>query len=327
MPRLENRPGCPKLVHDRQAAPQHQASALGSDAPQTNPRDDAHADLRSMISLGEDENTIEAALIAATRVTRQPGHTEAHEYVRHLRDAQDIPAAFSRAFIRVSLRSGDRFHSPADAVGGFRVSTGIEVAWLIRHLLETVAPDERDALVIASVEQGQALSTLVAVVQFIDRQGTTDGSPSLFTAFSIATSDRLKANTLGRIVRAATEGQLLETPDLAFVLVEWRRWGDTADIRRWLETVVSSDALLSRPLMHFVQRGMSTIVGDRVGRVATSVNPGILSPEMDLDAVEPGVQAVSQREDLSPSEREAVRLFLEGIARRRQGRGPHDTDN
>lgn len=290
----------------------------------------SHADLRSMISLGGDENAIEAVLITATRVTRQAGHTKAHEYIRRLRDVQEIPAAFSRAFIRVTLRAGDRFYSPADAVGAFRVSTGIEVAWLIRHLLETIAPDEREALMIASVAQSQALSTLVEVVQFIDRhvrQGTNDGSPSLFTTFSVATADRLKADTLEKIVRAATEGQLLETPDLVSVLVEWRRWGDTADIRRWLETVVSSDALLPRLLVHFVQRGMSTIVGDRVGRVTTSMNPGILTPEMNLDAVEARAQDVSQRQDLSPSEREAVLLFLDGMVRRRQGRGPHDPDN
>lgn len=134
----------------------------------------------------------------------------------------------------------------------------------------------------------------------------------------------MTADALEKIVRTAADGRLLEMPDLASVLVEWRRWGDTADIRRWLEAVVASNELLPRLLVHFVQRGTSTVIGDRVGRVTTSLNPRMLSPEMDLDAVEARVQAVTERQGLSAPEQDALRLCLEGLARMRQGRGPHD---
>lgn len=183
------------------------------------------------------------------------------------------------------------------------------------------------SLVIESVEQGEALCTLVEVVQIIDhhvRQGTHNGAPSLYTSFSVESADRLRAIALQKIVSAATEGELLEVPDPASVLVEWRAWGDSADIRRWLAGVVASNETLPRLLVRFVQRGMSTVVGDRVGRISASINPRMFSPELDLDAVEVRVQAAAQMPGLPSSEREAAQLFLAGMTRIGQRRGALD---
>jgi hypothetical protein len=167
----------------------------------------------------------------------------------------------------------------------------------------------------------------VEVVQIIDRhvrQGTHNGTPSLYTSFSVESCDRLRSIALQKIASAATEGELLEVPDPAAVLVEWRAWGDSADIRRWLEGVVASDEMLPRLLVRFVQQGMSTVVGDRVGRITASINPRMFSPELDLDTVEVRVQAMAQLPGLPSSEQEAVQLFLAGMTRMRQGRGPRD---
>jgi predicted KAP-like P-loop ATPase len=287
----------------------------------------SNQDIRLFTSLGDDEQAIAAALVSAARVTRPGGYTKAHEFVRRLRDTQGLTPAFARAFVRVALRVGDQFLTPADAVGAFHVSTGVEVSWLLQHLLEVIPHEEREALVIESVDQGQALCTLVEVVQIIDRhvrQGTHNGTPSLYTSFSVESCDRLRSIALQKIASAATEGELLEVPDPASVLVEWRAWGDSADIRRWLEGVVASDEMLPRLLVRFVQQGMSTVVGDRVGRITASINPRMFSPELDLDTVEVRVQAMAQLPGLPSSEQEAVQLFLAGMTRMRQGRGPRD---
>ena len=146
----------------------------------------------------------------------------------------------------------------------------------------------------------------------------------MLCSFSVNSADRLRAVALQKIARAATAGGLLEVPDPASVLVEWRAWGDSAEIRRWLEGVVASNEMLPRLLVRFVQRGMSTVVGDRVGRITASINPRMFSPELALDAVEVRVQAVAQLPGLPSSEQEAVQLFLAGMTRIRQGRGPRD---
>jgi hypothetical protein len=144
------------------------------------------------------------------------------------------------------------------------------------------------------------------------------GTPSMYTSFSVESADRLRVIALQKIASAATEGVLLEVPDPASVLVEWRSRGDGADIGRWLEGVAASNEMLPRLLVRFVQRGMSTVVGDRVGRITASINPRMFSPELDLDAVEVRVQAAAQMPGLPSSEREAAQLFLAGMTRMRQ---------
>ncbi|KAB7535747.1 hypothetical protein [Verminephrobacter eiseniae] len=117
----------------------------------------------------------------------------------------------------------------------------------------------------------------------------------------------MKAAVLGKIARAAKEGHLLDTPDAISVLVEWRKWEGSTDVRRqWLQAVVASDEQLPRLLLHFARQDWFK---------TRSMNPHLFLPEMALEVVEARVRALVRKRCRPGPEQYAMQLFLQVMER------------
>lgn len=114
--------------------------------------------------------------------------------------------------------------------------------------------------------------------------------------------------------------QILSTPEFDYLVHRWKSWGDPNVLRSRFNDIVADDEGLLLLLDRCLRTG--TASSGKRSWVTYQLNMGALECLMDLAAEEPRVKELIERQNLSLRQREAVKKFLVGMERIRQGKDP-----
>lgn len=281
-------------------------------------------EIDALVTLGGDVDAICAELLAAIEVRRPDGSSKAREYMSRLLDLEEtLTPIFAKSMLAALFRVGDNLLQPGDETGGFLSIHSIwRVMWLIQHLLDQLATEERESTLIELFNGANALCVSVDVAHMIDesiKKGVQPGGRETFSNLSQTTVDNLKAVALGQIRNAAQSGKLLNNANLPFILYRWKDWASVDEVGDWLQPLIAADDTLLTLLEHHLQYGTRQGWTDRVARRVPSLNPMSFEPFVDLAAMEERVRCVAQRNDLPQEQSIAARTFLKSMDRIHNG--------
>ncbi len=283
------------------------------------------AELDELIAVATQPDRAVAILTSASAIKRPSGASKAREYLERLNDLEDeiTPEAASGLLIAL-FDVGDALLSPEDEQGGFMaVPNRWRLQWAINHLLKRVEARDRDDLLRRAIARGQALCLAAQIVWAIEKyrskQDESNDSPlahvdeQIFNELRTVVVDRL-----GRV----DEQQLLAMPELDFVIYRWTSWAGQEVVATRVSRILASDAYLPCFLEKYLRWGTQQGLGDRMARRVPYLNPKHLESVTDISALEPRVDHMLRRTDLTADQRTAGEQFLKSMERIRQGKDP-----
>jgi predicted KAP-like P-loop ATPase len=289
-------------------------------------------DLRLFIGLDEDVVALAAAWVAANDERRPAGIGKANDLIDALIKRDDLPAPFAKACLAAFFRVGDQFLSdPRNSLRDFfSIRPEIQAYWLVHHLTRTLPEGEREPVIVEQIRDGEAVVLVCHIAWSIERMHQPDAKArdSVFQQFSPATVEQLRDIVVARVRDAAQAEQLINLPDIHFLLRLWQTWGDAAEVQQWFLRALDDDKALLRLLVDSMQIGTSQTQDDRVAKRIVSLNPRIfepyLLPKKDLSNLAVRVNDIASNKQLGETEREAVGAFERGMAMILTGRSPDD---
>jgi predicted KAP-like P-loop ATPase len=131
---------------------------------------------------------------------------------------------------------------------------------LVGDLLRRLSDDDRLPTMMKAVEGAASVTTPVLIVRRLEsglgvpvEKSIGELSPGQVQeegGFVTATGAlQLEQSAVHRIKEGAQRDELLAAPKLLYVLGEWTRWGDLADVKAWMDSVRSDDRQLARFLL------------------------------------------------------------------------------
>ncbi len=283
------------------------------------------AELDELLAVAAQPEKVTNILTFASTVKRPDGSSKAREYLERLRDMEEEITPEAASGLLTSLFDvGDVLLSPQDDLGGFTsIPNRWRLQWATSHLIKRVPENNRDDVLRRLISQGHALFLATQIVSNIDEyRSKQDGaSDSPLAQVSEPVFSELKNIVVDRLNRLDDQ-QLLTMPELPYVIYRWIRWSNPESVAARLSPVLASDTYLPRFLEKYLRWGTRHGFGDRVARRVPHLNPKDIEVVSDVSALEPRVQEMLRRADLTPDQRTAGEQFLKSMERVRQGEDP-----
>ncbi len=247
--------------------------------------------MASFIEEMTDQGKTETTLIEALKTTRSDGKTVAREYIEYLIDYEDeIDPGRAVILLKALGNVGDRLIAGAKGgSGGLVILGSLRLTWLLQHVLARIQKEQRDDQLILSFKKGQSLTYLCETIQAIEschQKPVNHGPAQVLTDIKPSTIPELKQLAITRIIEAADQAQLLNTPELPAIMIRWRDWVSPDAPRKWCaDNLMADPVMLLRFLSVFMGQSRTTTFGDSVGRIHHSLGLKLLSDFLDLDCV------------------------------------------
>lgn len=283
----------------------------------------SRAELEALVSVACNPEKITAVLEAAARVRRPDGTSKAREILDRLQDVTDnLSGEAASGLLTALFTLGDKLLADEDEQGFVGVPNMWRLQWAIDHLLKKI-PDQKELLLLTVAERGDALALIVFIIDTIDDYASKQESSLDFalTGFDTEFSNELKSNVIKRL-SSWDVYQLLEMKDFPYVVRRWCQWTSKEIVADTLKPILNSDDLLATLLEKHVRFSTGYGETDRVTRRTPHLNPKDLEPLLDIVALEPRVQQLLTRADLTEPQRTAAELFLRGMVCIREGKDP-----
>jgi len=283
----------------------------------------SRAELDSLVSVGAEPEKVCAILEAAARIHRADGTSKARDILERLQDVTEgLSPEAATGILKAVLTVGDDILTPADEQEFFGPPNLWRLRWAVDHLLKRI-PEDKEKLLLGLAAQGKAIALIVFIIETISdlasKQDQSSESP-------LAGIDNLTLTELKKLlsVRLASLelDQILGVHEFAYVVDRWGKWTDDTTVVEKLKPILASDDLLPALLEKYLRFSKSQSGDDLVVRRIPYLNPKQMESLTDLVALEPRVQKVLDRSDLSENKRIAAELFLKGMARVREGKNP-----
>jgi hypothetical protein len=100
------------------------------------------------------------------------------------------------------------------------------------------------------------------------------------------------------------------------------RWGDPEEVIQRVQPLFESDELLPLMLEKHRRFGTQHVNGDRISNRIPLFNPKTFEQLTDIYALEPRVQAMLDRQDLTENQRIAGEQYMRAMSQIRQGKDP-----
>ena len=297
----------------------------------------SNVEVRAILSLVGDVDSFGDALVRLAHEHRPDGSTRARAFLERLEDytnSAEIPLERVPSILEALFEVGDDLIRPEDErLGLLEFGNDIRIGRLVHQLIRRF-PDQqtrfeilRDAMI-----DGRALATIVGEVSvFGQEQGKhSSQEPSQSPSEWVVGAEHLRALenlALERIRLAARENTLFDSPRLIYVLYRWGEWGNESEPREWVQQLIESDEGLLALLEKAGQRGFVQSLGDVAGRRTYRLNPDILKPFLDPDAIVERVRQLAHRKDLSEIHQVATRQFIKEYEAQQRGEDPDSLDD
>jgi len=210
--------------------------------------------------------------------------------------------------VRTLFDVGDKLLVSSDRSAGLlNIENDIRISRILYCLLRHMNENDRFELLMRSIVEGRAISTIVhEVAIFGQEQGKYGANPS--TAPNEITVSKehlaeLELSALQKIRDFAAQGTLLQAPNFLGPAYRWLDWGGEPEVKEWVRTVTETREGLVLYLARIIVPTLST-EATKYDLDSTFVK--LLEPSRVVDRV----KGLSDDTSLSDKERLAVQAFL-----------------
>jgi len=283
------------------------------------------SEIDELLAVASDPDAVLQVLKTAAATKRPSGTSKAREYLERLYDHTDEITPESASGLLIALSHiGDELLSPEDEQGGFMsLPNRWRLLFATNHLLKRIPLTDRKAILNRMIEQGEALGLAVEIVSAIEEYRLKpDGSEDKpLSHVDEQTFNELKLKVIERL-KELNERQLLAIHELDVVIHYWARWAGQEAVNARISPILASDVLLPSFLEKYITFSTTQGFGDRVARRVPSLNPKRLESLTDILLLEPRIEQMLKRSDLTPNQRLSGEQFIKGMEKIRQGKDP-----
>lgn len=175
-----------------------------------------------------------------------------------------IPRKNIQAIINALMDNGDLF--PQGVSDALSLDTPMRIHRIVHGLLRRFQmPEERFQILQNAIAKAtKSLNIIAHELRVQGREHTAESDTYLPREFRDLTSeqlDSLRKLLVNRIETWASNGSLIDHPQLLSILFAWRDWGNPEDVRRYVETITKTDrgllAFLTSTLDKAISQAMS----------------------------------------------------------------------
>jgi predicted KAP-like P-loop ATPase len=199
--------------------------------------------------------------------------------------------------------------------------TGLPAVWFIsgfiRALLKKILnPAERARVLLDAMRDSSGTYLPVDVVGSLTRDEEKGDAEQLIADDSLSL---VRAQALTKIRSVAADGQLVNHPQIKYLLSAWESLGGSDEVRAWSAAIVSNvdsvKSILPALMSHVRSHGM----GDAVAKTTVEARIDEIEKYMPLADLERTVDSITV-DDLPASEKVAVKAFQRAMRARREGK-------
>lgn len=219
-------------------------------------------------------------------------------------------------FLTALFDIGDQLHG--GTAGSWFTSPQMSASLIVHGCLETDPDRKRRSRHLKQAIEDTSGVTLPALliigeVQLAEQQRVTE--------LMVDASDLQEFKTIcaEKIATAAAEGRLLTLPTAGFLLYRWREWGSSEEARLFITSNLSRGNNVVLFLKAFAATGLSSGLGDYIGRQHTYVNLEDVERFASVELINAALQNLNPVQ-ISQEERDAILLFRKAEERRAQGK-------
>ncbi|MHB1643722.1 MAG: KAP family P-loop NTPase fold protein [Acidithiobacillus sp.] len=275
----------------------------------------------------DDVDATAKILLAAAKERMSDGTSKARAYLDRLQDfEEDLNEDRAANLLMVLGRIGDSLFIPEDETGGFiTIRNSWRLMWAMQRALGRLPEGRRDALLIASAKDGEALTYLcdaIHVLESAQEKPVDHGPAAPLSRMGKGTVAELKGIALDRIRRFAEEDHLADAPELPSVLIKWKDWAGAEEVRTWMTEAAKDIHRLFRVLDKFMTHVKSQSMGDSVGRERPTLGLKLLAEFADLEAVANALSGLQTEAAIHPRQALILDTFAKQYGVFKEGKDP-----
>lgn len=271
-------------------------------------------EMERLLDLAKDERALSGELKELGRTQLAPGVTRAGAFLDQVIDYEtdDQFAMVMRPLLRGVLLAGNDLTVTEDRQGGLAFGNDLAISRLAARIFPHLREAERAQILYDMVRSRQSLGSTVLQISRLAGEDLRDeaGMPML----SDEIADHLHSEAATYIEDAAERGDLIDEPNLVFVLFRWLDWGeDERAVRKWCAKQIEEP-----PTFVKLARGFTSIttrqgLGDRGVRREVRLDADSMARLVDARQAGNAALALRSDERLSQSEQELMELVVEGL--------------
>lgn len=289
------------------------------------------SEAQSIMDLSGDSSAFGKKLIALAKDQRPDGKTRLKPFLRILLDnMKSRPTGSVKPTVGAFLDVGDDLLEPPSMnIGLVEFSTELEISVIVEDLLRKVDPDSRFNILKKGIKEGRAISLpgyiIYSIEEDLKKPEKTARHQDDGELIQNNELNELKHLVIQKIRAAALDGSLIFIPRLSRVLHEFKDWGDSREVRDWVEGAIKDDEKLIILLSAFRGFTSSRGLGDAVGRSGIRLDPEWLEPFLDPNKIIDRVRILATNKELSDEDRATLDQFIIEHSIRQEGKDP-DTE-
>lgn len=287
------------------------------------------SDLNEIIGRADDREFIQERFKEAAETTRKTGQSMIPVILDELTaHAEEVPTEKVERLLRSVFEIADEISLDQDNERGFATgSTRLRLHWLIRALTKRRFDlEKRTQLYLAATEDASFNWLLDFVWSAVDDYKPEKREPEDNCLVSESALPELKSRALDALRAKALAGELLVGENVARSLYVWLNVSDDdgAEVRGFLQAELANDKSVVRLAKAFTgeswSMGLGMVgLGDRVSKRTVTASLPDDNGIIDTSEFRAALDRVSNAKDLSPEDREIVRVFVDAWSRSRTG--------
>jgi predicted KAP-like P-loop ATPase len=286
----------------------------------------ARTEIDELINRADDTSYVQDTLRKALATPRSDGRTKASLLLDELKlHAKEVPDKKIGPLLRALFQIADELQVQGDRAKGFSMGDNhLRLHWLLRRLtLERFDLAKRSSVLMAACNTA-TLGWLIdisdsAYRDYHPREGKNPETETNCLTTS-ADAEKLHALALKRIRAATKTGELLDHPDLPYLLFRWSD-EEAPMVLKWTTAQLKQDKGAVRFAQAFTAHSWVHSLGDRVARRETRASLESIERILDKDLFRARLEELAAGNVLSKDDGDAVRTFLQAWDRGRDRRG------
>jgi predicted KAP-like P-loop ATPase len=289
----------------------------------------ARAEIDELINRADDTSFVRDTFRQALTTARSDGRTKASLLLDELKlHAKKVPDEKVGPLLSVLFQMADELQVQGDKAKAFSIGDNhLRLHWLLRRLtLERFDLAKRSSVLVAACDTA-SLGWLIdfsdsAYRDYHPREGKNPETEVNCLTTSTG-AEQLHKLALKRIRAASRTGELLDHPELPYLLF---RWSDEEGpkVLKWTATLLKKDQSVIRLARAFTSHSWVQTMGDRVARRQARASIESIERIMDRDIFRSRLEELAASSALSKDDEDAVQTFLQAWDRGRDRYSPEE---
>ncbi|WP_438889533.1 KAP family NTPase [Anabaena sp. WFMT] len=286
--------------------------------------DISNSEMKAVFAIANDSQEFARKLVELSNQIRPDGKSRVKLFLNRLRDLDenDIPLNCVPSILEALFKVGDNLLKLEDEINSsFAMGNEYEIEFLIHQLLERIEKEKRGIILQESMQNGQAIFTIVNQVNSLGEQHgkykATSSKPEGERLVNSQQLEELEQVALDKIKKAAYQDKIqfnfLKVPKLLSVLAFWRDLCGVEEIKEWLQKVIEKDQNLAELLENYLVKN----------RKGYRLDPQWLSPYLEVSEIINRVRNLAEDSGLTENQKLALQQYIKEYEMRERGENPN----